>query len=110
MMEYHFPESVSIEDEPVIPKRQEPEGYGYTRRTKAEFAAYNEQATAELKAADMSIVQYTYALPDEDPDYVWVREEGIYTKRLPPAEKVKIKTHKEAIAATMKIPKFGEIV
>lgn len=95
----------SIPDEPVVHKRCEPEGNGFTRRTKADFATYNAQATADIKAEtyDKSLVQYTYSLPDTDPNYCWVREEGIYTKRLSAQGLASIKTKEEAVAISMKI-------
>lgn len=93
-------------DEPIIPERSEPEGNGYRRMTISEFEAYNTQATEYIQqvVGDGSVTSYTYALPDQDPNYVWVREEGVYTQHLPEEDKANIKTREEAVAISMKIP------
>lgn len=80
-----------------------PPACGFSRHLAADFAAYNAQATARVRAAtgDTTITAYTFALPDANPQYVWARQEPIFTNLMTEAEQATVKTRAQAIAEGM---------
>lgn len=61
---------------------------GFSRHKIEDFAVYNAQALSRIQAvhSDVSMLAYTFSIPDVDPAYCWAREEPIFTSLMTPQE------------------------